>query len=113
MKEIIDKKNQGIFPLKKSVGIMLVALWNLLLIFDVINVIRNPDNKFMLGIGTRGALSLIFITSLLALIFKGFRKLILKEGKQLEDIKRFAIFIMLISGFMLLIIQLILKIALK
>lgn len=112
-KEIMAKQNQGSFPLKTSVGITFVGLWNLLLIFDLVNVIRNPTNKVMLGMGTRGALSLIFISSLLALIFNSFRQLILKEGRQLEDIKKFAIFIMLISGFMLLIIQLILKIALK
>ncbi|WP_294236673.1 hypothetical protein [uncultured Chryseobacterium sp.] len=44
------------------------------------------------------ALGLLFAAALLTLISEGFRKLILKEGKTLDDVKKSAAFIVLISG---------------
>jgi hypothetical protein len=54
-----------------------------------------------IGIGVFAAISLLFISALFSLISAGFRRLILKEGRELSDIKRFAFLLLIISGFML------------
>ena len=70
---IIEKQAQGGFPIKKG---------------------------FVIGVFT--AIGLLFLTALFTLISADFRRLILKEGRELNDIKKFAIFAIIISGFILL-----------
>ncbi|MTH14659.1 hypothetical protein [Flavobacterium sp. LC2016-01] len=97
--EIIKRQNQGGFPIKKSVVVFFVIAWNLLFISALIPIFLNPNSKgFSFGIGVNIALGLVFLTSVLTVISKSFRKLILKEGREFEDIKKFIYFIILISG---------------
>ena len=46
------------------------------------------------------AIGLIFVSSILAIVSEKFRKIILKENRNFDDIKKFAYFIALVSGIM-------------
>jgi len=97
-RNIVQQQKQGGFPLKPFVKVLFPIIWNILFLYDLIPFIlgKNEGNPF--GLGICSALGLLFITALLTLISEGFRKLILKEGKTLDDVKKSAIFILLISG---------------
>lgn len=98
--EIIKKQGQGSFPIKKSAVIFFVVVWNLLLLWSFIPVFINPQEKGFaaIGIGANIALGFVFLSSILLLISKSFRTLILKEGRNFEDIKRFLYFLILVTG---------------
>lgn len=97
--EIIKKQGQGSFPIKKSAVIFFVVVWNLLFLWAFIPIFTNPQGKgFPIGIGANIALGFIFLSSILLLISKSFRTLILKEGRDFEDIKKFLYFIILVTG---------------
>jgi uncharacterized membrane protein (DUF485 family) len=97
--EILQRQNQGGFPIKKSVAIFFVVVWNLLFLSAIIPVFLNPEVKgFNFGIGINVALGLVFITSVLMVVSKDFAKLILKEGRNFEDIKKFVYFLILLTG---------------
>ena len=100
--KIKERQRSGGFPLKKTFAIGTVIIWNLLFLVDIIPFIQGKSEKFPIGNGALVALGLIFTSALLSLISEGFRKLILKDGRTLEDIKIFSIFIMMISGMMFL-----------
>ncbi|GEN77563.1 hypothetical protein [Chryseobacterium hagamense] len=95
---IIQQQRQGGFPLKPWVKVLFPIVWNVLFLYDFIPFFlgKNEGNTF--GFGVCSALCLLFTTALLTLISEGFRKLILKEGKTLDDVKKSAVFIVLISG---------------
>lgn len=98
---MIARQNQGSFPMKKTAAIFFIAVWNLLILSAIIPSILNSDSKgFPLGIGINLALGFILVSSILALVSKSFRKLILKEGRDFEDIKKFIYLIIFITGIM-------------
>ncbi|MBV7440085.1 hypothetical protein KRX57_01490 [Weeksellaceae bacterium TAE3-ERU29] len=101
-RQIIGKQKQGGFPIKKSVAIGAIVVWNLLFLTDFIPFFLGEKEGIPIGNGILTAVGLLFLTALLSLISTDFRRLILKEGRELNDIKKFAIFVMIISGFMLL-----------
>ena len=96
---IREKQAKGSFPLKRWFVIAIFVVWNTFFLIDFIPFFfgegRNP-----IGNGMKIAVGILFLTALSSLISADFRNLILKEGRELEDIKKFAIFIMIISGFM-------------
>ena len=98
--EIQERQKSGGFPIKKSIGIIAVVIWNLLFLIDFIPFFKGKSEGHPIGNGVLTALGLIFSSALLSLISSEFRSLILKDGRTLEDIKKFSIFIMIISGFM-------------
>lgn len=99
--EIIKKQNQGGFPLKKSVAIFFIIAWNLLFLSDSIPFfLKGETTGAPIGIGMNLAIGLLFVSSILAIVSEKFRKIILKENRNLDDIKKFAYFIALISGIM-------------
>ncbi len=69
------------FPFKPFPLIMGLIAWNILFIFDIFT-------SGMLGPGAMLALSLLLLSSILLLISSDFRKSILKEGVELERIKK-------------------------
>ncbi len=100
--EIIKRQEQGSFPIKKSAAIILIVLWNLFCLSDFLPFFLQDKNKGILyGNGIKIALGLFFTTSILALISNSFRKIILKEGRDIDDINKFTYFIILITGLML------------
>lgn len=99
--KIIEKQNQGGFPIKKSAAIFFGIAWNSLFLYDIISFfLKEKQEGSPFGIGISLALGLIFISSILALISEKFRKLILKEGREFNDIKKFIYLLILASGMM-------------
>lgn len=99
--EIIKKQNEGGFPLKKSVAIFFIFAWNLLFLSDIFPFfVKGETEGSPFGIGINLAIGLLFISSILAIVSEKFRKVILKEKRNFDDIKKFAYFIALISGIM-------------
>lgn len=99
--EIMKRQDQGGFPIKKSAATLFFIVWNVLLMSAFLPVLANQESEgFHFGIGINIALGLLFLTSVLTLISKSFTKLILKEGRELADIKKFVYLIILISGIM-------------
>lgn len=100
-REVIEKQAKGGFPIKKSFAIGAIVVWNLLFLTDIIPFFLGQSEGYPIGKGIITAIGLMFLSALFSLISSDFRQLILKEGRELNDIKKFAIFVMIISGFML------------
>lgn len=99
-REIDQAQKTGGFPIRTQAAIIIVLVWNLLFSIDIIRMFDNGIEGSPLGIGACLAIGFIFITSVLLLISDFARALILKEGKEVDDIKTFIYFIMLICGFL-------------
>ena len=98
--QIIRQQRQGGFPLKPFVPVVFILLLNGLFSYDMVPLFFGHYSGNNFGFGICIALGLLFLTALMTLISGGFRKLILKDGRELEDVKKFAIFILLICGIM-------------
>jgi len=98
-REITKQQSTGGFPIKTWFAIAVVVIWNLLFMYDFMNT---NEGQPTFGMGVKSALSFVFGTGLLLLISEPFRKLVLKDGRTLNDIKKFVLFLMFISGIMLL-----------
>jgi hypothetical protein len=98
---IIKQQQVGGFPIKKSVTIGVIVLWNILFLSDFITFSTSDKKGIPLGNGATIALASLFFISVLSLISKDFCKLILKEGKTIKDINKFLYLLIFISGFML------------
>ena len=98
---IAERQKQGGFPIKTPFAVGVVVLWNILFIMDFFKSMTGDSNRIPIGKGAITALGLVFLTSLLILVSKGFRKLALKEGRELKDVSKFLYFIMFICGFMM------------
>ena len=100
--EIIKRQVQGGFPIKKPVAIIIVVLWNILFLSDHLPFfLNNQKERMPMENGAQIAIGLLLATSILTLISTSFRKLILKEGRDFNDVKKFIYFIILISGMMI------------
>lgn len=99
----LDMQISGANPLKKASIIAFIVLWNLLLLSDYLNFF-GPKNKtgFPIG-GTLTALGLLILSSVLLLTSERFRRLLLKKGRTLNDIKTFLYFIIPLAAFLFLI----------
>jgi hypothetical protein len=100
-KIIDERQKQGGFPIKTPFAVAMVVIWNILFIKDFLSSTSNDSNGIPIGNGAISALGLLFLTCLLMLVSSGFRKLVLKEGRELQDISKFLYFIMFICGFMM------------
>lgn len=96
----IREKKKG-FPIKRSIGIGFIVLWNLLFILDFVKYFLNDHKGMPLSYGAISALGLTLISLFLTVLSKDFRKLILADGWELKDIIKFIVFVMIIGGFML------------
>ncbi len=101
---IVQQQQTGLFPIKKSIAIGIIVLWNILLISDIIKFSTSDKKGMLFGNGTIIVLAMLFSISVLSLISKDFSKLILKEGKSIKDINKFLYFLIFMSGVMLLVI---------
>lgn len=99
--KIAERQKQGGFPIKIPFAVAIVVIWNILFFKDFLSSTSADSNGIPIGNGAISALGLVFLTCLLLLISKGFRKLVLKEGRELQDISKFLYFIMFICGFMM------------
>ncbi|MEO9966804.1 MAG: hypothetical protein ABJF11_13485 [Reichenbachiella sp.] len=97
--EIAKQQSVGGFPIKTWFAIAVVLVWNLLFLYDFQN---RGEGDMPIGNGSKYALAFVFGTGLLLLISEPFRRLVLKDGRTLNDIKKFVLFLMFITGIMLL-----------
>lgn len=101
--EIIMRQNQGGFPIKKSAAIFYVVLWNALFLSDIIPFfLQDKQERFPIGRSIQLALAIVFVSAVLTLISAKFRSLILKEGRELDDIKKFIYLLLFVSGMLFL-----------
>ena len=101
--DIIQRQQQGGFPVKKPVAIIFGVLWNVLFLTDLIPFfLGNKKSGIPFGNGVLTALGLLFLTSVMTIMSARFRTVILKEGRTFDDVKSFAYFMMLLSGLMFL-----------
>lgn len=105
--QIIKKQRQGSFPIKKPFVIGAFVTWNLLILSDVYTFVKKGIENSPLGNGILSAITLLFGFAILTLFSLSFRKIILKDGKEIDDIKKNLYLIILVSGFMLIIFLLI------
>jgi hypothetical protein len=99
---IVQQQIKGGFPLKSFVPVFIIIAWNALFLSDFFPIFRNDTlPPTFPGPGVCSALGLVFIFALLTLVSSDFRRFILKDGRTFEDIKKLAIFIMIVTGFML------------
>jgi len=97
-------QKQGGFPLKKSATIAIVVIWNLFFLYNFYNVrsfFIGGKSQSPLGLGAQLALGFMLITCISLLKLEPVRKLVLKEGRSIDDIKSTVYFIMLICAVML------------
>ncbi|MFT4666407.1 MAG: hypothetical protein ACI8YQ_005155 [Polaribacter sp.] len=102
---ILAKQNQGGFPMKKAFTIGAVVVWNLLFAIDFIGFSNNSNNNFPIGNGIKTAIGLLLGAAILTLVSKAFRTLILKEGRELDDVKGVLYLIIVICCFFMLVIS--------
>jgi len=100
--EIESLQAKGGFPIKTWFAITAGVIWNLLFLFDFYNFITKGNQVLPIGTGVKSALGFAFAIALLLLFAAPFRNLVLKEGRTLNDIKRFAYLLLLVSGLLLL-----------
>jgi len=98
---ITERQKQGGFPIKIPFAIAVVVIWNILFLLDFLDFFNGNTEGMPLGNGVKMALGFVLITSILTLISSGFRKIVLKEGRELKDISKFLYFIIFICAFML------------
>jgi hypothetical protein len=98
--EIVAAQSKGGFAMKTSAAIIIVVIWNVLLLPGFYGTfLKNEPPHF--GLGMRLALGFMLTLSILLILSEPVRRLILKEGRDLDDIKRFAYFMILLSSLML------------
>lgn len=100
--EIVNSQSKDGFPIKLPAIVIFGIVWNVLLLLDFTNFLTSEKQRSPLGVGTLTALSFAFVTDVLILAVGPFRRLILKEGRTLNDIKTFVYFMMFICGVMIL-----------
>ncbi len=102
--DILKRQKQGSFPMKKTFAIIFGVIWNLLFLYDFIPFFLNlsPKSKgFPIGIGITSAVGFLFVCSVLAIVSKHFRDILLKKSRDLNDIRKFVYVIALASGILL------------
>ena len=101
-REIDQLQKKGGFPIKAQAAIVIVIVWNLLFSIDIIKLLREGVEGSPLGIGAKLAIGFIFTISALLLNSNSARKIILKEGRSIDDIRSFIYFLMFVCGFLFL-----------
>jgi len=88
--ETINTQQQQIAdsPIKKNISIGFGISWNILILYDFVIYITTDNVAAFRPNGATIAVVGLFLFSILTLISKNFRKLVVNEGKTIEDIKK-------------------------
>lgn len=93
-----ERQGQGAQPFKKSFLIFLLVMWNVLLLMDFYFFVVNGQNpKDLAGVCSLVLFALLIVLGLLTLTSERFRGLVLKEGRQVEDVKSAVLFVLGLS----------------
>jgi len=95
-------KQKNRLPVKKSFAIIATIVWATLFLKDYIPYFLDGSKGNPFGTGVIAAVGLLFLSALLSFISPSFRRLIVKEGHDQNDIKKPAIFLMILSVLLLL-----------
>ncbi len=96
---IRERQQQGSFPVKWGFAIALIVFWNAFFLLDFYRFIFiNNLEGIPLQTGATIGLGAMALTCLLLLLSANFRKLVLKKGRQVNDIKRTVLFMLVIVG---------------
>jgi hypothetical protein len=98
---ISSAQKQGGFAIKPAAVIGIVVIWNIFFLYDFYLFFNNSKAVSPINIGGRLALGFMLITCIALLTLEPVRRLVLKEGRSLSDIKTALLFIMLISAVIL------------
>ncbi len=94
--QIITQQQQGGNPFKLSFIISIIAFWNLSFIYDYI-----VERSFPIGKGTITALVGVLALGAMLLFSKSFGSIILKNDREVKEVKSFVYFLMFIFTAML------------
>jgi hypothetical protein len=94
---IVSQQNQGSAIFKKPAIIFFIALWNILLLPFILRVMFGIKLDFLPFIPPYVAPLFFLCCAVLALASERFRVLILQKGVELDDIKKFLYFVILLS----------------
>lgn len=98
--DIKQKQMQGAFSVRLLAVVSIFLTWNSLFLYDIYNYIVRGDKVIPLGKGAIAGTGFIFIITLLTNFHPDFRKIILKKGRDIDELRPFIYFLMLISGTM-------------
>lgn len=98
---IINYQTSGSFPMKWSAVIVFGVVWNLLFLGDMLGYFGNTSHPLPIGTGIKLALAFAFLSALAMLLSEPFSRLVLKDGRNVKEVRSFLFFLMLISGLML------------
>lgn len=99
--EIINIQNEGASPIQKKASILFIAVYILLCVaVFLLPFLQKMPEKDTFAKHIYVPIGFVFFTSILAIVSEKFRKIILKEGRTFDDIKKSAYFIALIMGMM-------------
>jgi hypothetical protein len=98
--EILQMQTSGAFPIKKPVAIGVIVFWNLLFLLSFLNYTSSDSKTTPFSYGSLIAVGGIFLFSILLIFLKPLGKLVMKEGRNVNDIKKFLYFLAAISGLM-------------
>jgi len=87
------------FAIKTSATIAFVVIWN---VSFLIYFLFGKHVELPSEIATLIAMGFVILTCIMGLTYKPFRRMILKEGRTLEDIQNFMYFILFVCGFIFL-----------
>lgn len=99
--EIAKSRLNSGFPIKMSAMVVVILIWNLFLLSDVKHFLDNDVKGFVQGTGMKMALTFMIAICLVTLTVAPFRKLILKEGRGIDDVKMFLYLIIAIATILL------------
>jgi len=91
----------GGFPIKKSVAIAFIVVWNVLFLTGIAGVVITNGDLMLFLFAVSIAFGLLIVFALTIMFSKPFAAKVLKEGRDASDIKNFLIFIIIIATLML------------
>lgn len=104
--KMFNMQENGNSPIKRNAIFLAVVLWNILCMIDWIPFWLNDKKEGIpLGVGTKLAVGSLLAASIFTLTSEQFRKLVLKEDRELADVKKLLYFLIAISGLFLLMLS--------
>jgi hypothetical protein len=89
------------FPIKRSVLIALIVIWNLGFLFDFTRAMQSDVPGPPMGIGVILSLTVMLTFCMFTLQFPSFSKRVLKEGRTVSEVKRLLYFMLIVGGIIL------------
>ena len=95
--DLRENQQQGGFPLKIPFAITIIVLWNLFSCIDLKHFFDHGKLQFGLGKGFVLSTGMMMLVCLLLLFAEPFQRLVLKEGRRIQDIRPFVYLLLFIS----------------